>query len=321
MVTSGLHMQCLQHHSPRHRQQTGTLFNSLVLTYPADMQTQCYSIKRFDYLHRALKQSYQSITMLSLGRLHISYRLLIVLTHNLPDLEHLELISCASKFELDNNKRTTPRQTLHTNDDHNNQLPTLESFNNSTSQASSAIYSTVMYNQHEDERINMQERLIRSTLVKSCQLVQEARRQRHWSKMKHLLVKDCNLLNEFSLCLILAITSQTLDHLAVESNQYLTGEFLNYCGPQLKILRLKNCPMLRLKFLEDLVRLKQLLAPTNGHHGDARDNNQDCYHSKHSSSHLGRQPTNSNIASHPKPINTSMFRNHRDFSQDIYCTL
>lgn len=263
-VTSGLQMACREHLNSNRRRQTGTLFNEHLVQCPADLETQTYSINRYDYLHRALKQQATScLTVLSLGRLQISYRLLMALTTNLPHLEHLELINCASRFETNQIKRLpSASKTSHPQDNQtafskqrNTEYPSLESFN-----SPSFYHSTnIIYNQHQDEEVNLRERLIRSTLIRNCQLIQEARRQNYWSKLKHLLIKDCNLLNEFTLCLILAIASRSLHSLSVESNQYLTGEFLNYCGPQVKSIHLNKCPMIRSKFLEDLAKLKQFL--------------------------------------------------------------
>lgn len=264
--TCGLLMSCAQHQQvkPNHCQaSTGTLFNKQLLTFPAELESQCFSISRYDYLHRSLKHSYQSVTMLSLGRLNISYRLLMVLAHNLPKLEHLELIACASERLLcgarlerqSNQPQASCAKTPHS-DTH---LPSLESFNNSRAQELLVI-SQIPYNQNPDEQVNLEQRLIRSALVRNCDLVQEARRKNMWPKLSHLLVKDCNLLNEFNLSLLLALTSHTLDQLMVESNQYLTGEFLNYCGPKLQVLQLKHCPLVQLKFIDDLRKLKQLLA-------------------------------------------------------------
>lgn len=279
--TSGLLMPCLQHQQVKlnHRQSsTGTLFNKQLLSFPAEPETNCFSISQYDYLHRSLKHSYQSVTMLSLGRLNISYRLLMVLAHNLPELEHMELINCASavRRERINNSQTgncvarladakvapglTSCQKLSsaTKTDDLDDLPSVESFNNRSSHHS-VIFSQTPFNQHRDEQVNLEQRLIRSTLVRNCDLVREARSKNLWPNLRHLLVKDCNLLNEFTLSLLLALTSQTLDQLMVESSQYLTGEFLNYCGPKLEVLRLRHCPLVQLKFLEDLRKIKQLL--------------------------------------------------------------
>ena len=210
LVTSGLELNCTEHQSKNHRQLTGTLCNSSLLSMPADLETQCFSVNRYDFLHRALKQqSHQTITMLSLGSLHISYRLLIVLTHNLPDLEHLELINCASKFEL--NKQ------------------------------------------------DIEQSLKRLSMIRNCDLIREAKQKRHWLKLSHLLVKNSSLLEEFCLSLILAIVDRSLVHLEIESHDYLTGEFLNYCAPQLKILNIKQCPNVQSKFVEDLLKIKKLL--------------------------------------------------------------
>lgn len=295
-VTSGLNMNC-NHQSKDHRQHTGTLFNENILNFPADVETQCFSVKQFDTLHRALKLCQNSITMLSIGRLNVSYRLLMVITHNLPNLEHLELINCAS----DNGEVKQRNKSQYS------RLPSVESFN---TEPRNDIYSiTDLYNQHQDEQVNVRERLIRSSLVRSCDLVKEAKAKNHWPNLKHLLVKECNLLNEFSLSLILALTSHSLDHLVIESNQRLTGEFLNYCGPKLTILRLKHCPLLQVKFLEDFVKLKQLLAqPTSSY-------------SSSSIAHSNKKSSLANNSSSPQPFNSSMFKNLKSFNQDIYCML
>lgn len=265
-VTSGLYMHC-QHRQVQHRRYTGTICDPQVLSFPADQETHCFSINQYDYLHRALKLSQDSITMLSLGRINVSYRLLIVLTHNLRNLEHLELINCSSAFHDDNNIKHNNNNNCRQIRDVKKKLlnssrepeliPSVESFN---SREEKSIYSLHLFNQSDNEQLNMEERLARWSLVKNCQLVKDCKANKHWRKLKHLLVKDCNLLNEFSLCLILAITSQTLENLVLESNQYLTGEFLNYCGPQLKELKVNYCPLLQAKFLDQFVKLKQLLA-------------------------------------------------------------
>lgn len=328
-VTSGLQLAHCEHSrsSRNHRQHTGSLLNEQVLVIPADFETQCFSINHYDYLHRALKLCHQSITMLSLGRINITYRLLMVLTHNLPKLEHLELIGCASGLEQwesakrkhkpnnqANNDTSITRET--TVGDDNEDVPTIESFNSVGERRrhqADALYRTmVLYNQNQDEQTNMEGRLIRSSFVKSCELVRESKANNCWPNLRHLLVKDCSLLHEFSLILILAISNQTLTHLVIESNQYLTGEFLNYCGPKLKLLRLRYCPLLKLKFLEDLVKLKQLLSPSD-QTTCATTNNAVADH--HTRQHH-------RIIS-PKPIDASMFRNfNKNFkTQDIYCML
>ena len=270
-VTSGLDLKCDEHYrvnKMKHRQETGTLFNETLLQMPADFETQCHSINRYDYLHRALKQSYQSITMLSLGSLHISYRLLIALTNNLPNLEHLELINCASKFDDYNFKKrrlglVSGQQTERNN---NEDLPSMEVFNSedqdTLSQVKNSILSNIMYNQHESELLNIRERIIRSTFVRDCNLIREAKSQGQWSNMRHLLIKECNLMNEFTLSLLLSLTSNTLVHLEVEKNQYLTGEFLNYCGPRLNIIKIKHCPSVRQKFVDEMVKIRKLLGST-----------------------------------------------------------
>lgn len=248
-ITSGLQLRCSEHfdaNKSTHRRQTGSLFNDQLFRIPADCETQCYSVNRFDYLHRTLKQSHHSITMLSLGRLHISYRLLIVLTNNLPNLEHLELINCASKFQDSCSKR----KIADRNDD---------SLGDAKVSLESSIMTSVIYNQHADEQMNIQDRLIRSTLVRSCNLIREAKNNKIWANMRHLLVRECHLMNEFTLSLILALTSQTLVHLEIERNQYLTGEFLNYCGSHLEELTISHCPSIRQTFVDDLVKIRKLL--------------------------------------------------------------
>lgn len=222
--------------------------------------------------------------MLSLGRLQISYRLLIVLTSNLPNLEHLELINCASKFEEDNTKSNrqnvgndgqlskennhsdrTNQHNINSNENTTTRhLPSLETFDRGEegailSQVKRSILTNVMYNQHTDEQINIQERLIRSTFVRNCNLIRETKRNGQWANLKHLLVKDCNLMNEFTLSLILSLTSQALVHLEIDKNQYLTGEFLNYCGPHLNVLKIRHCPSIRQTFVDDLVKIRKLL--------------------------------------------------------------
>lgn len=275
-VTSGLVMRCVKHQARGrrqfHRLETGSLFNHKLFQTPADLETQCFSINRYDYLHRALKHSYQTITMLSLGRVHISYRLLIVLTHNLPNLEHLELINCATQFES--------KQTMQTNKscDPNSNLPSLNSFSPEEDNAlighvRRSINSNTPYNQNENEQLNVQERLLRSSLIKNCGLIREARKQRHWSKMEHLLVRECNFMNEFTLSLLLSLTNHSLVHLEIERNQYFTGEFLNYCGPNLKILKLRHCSSVRPKFVDDLVKIRKLLG-SSIQFGNETDENQ-----------------------------------------------
>lgn len=304
-VTSGLQMKCNSHNNGSStamanskQQYTGTLSNRQVLILPADPTTQCHSINQYDFLHRAMRHCYENLTLLSLGRLNVSYRLLMVIAHNLPKLEHLELINCASELEhLKSNRRrgfgdSPVAKGRHLSELSDNHLPSLASFNCSRSANLVGLYSTHLYNQHDDEQLNLEERLERAKQVKSCELVKESVRRNYWPNLTHLLVKDCNLLNEFSLSLILAVTSQTLEHLMVESNQYLTGEFLNYCGPKLQILRLKYCPLLQLRFLEDLVKLKQLLSPDN------------------------KQIT---INSLSLPLSSSLHLTHN--KQDIYCML
>ena len=270
----------LDHYYHQLRQQTGTLFNETLLEMPADLETQCYTIKRFDYLHRALKQSYNNITMLSIGRIQITQRLLIVLTHNLPSLEHLELINCASSLaslteekqrrHSGNGQRhqqsnlgsctTVDRSNLTTTTD---TIPSLGSFNESELEArdTAGQFDRVLY-QHSDEQLNVRDRLIRSNLIQSCELIREVKQQRLWPKMKHLLVKECNQLSEFMLCLLLSLTNQTLTHLELERNYHLVGELLNYCGPYLSVLKLRHCPLIRPKFVEDLVKIRQLLGST-----------------------------------------------------------
>lgn len=294
MVTSGLSFptKC-QHQSANHRLRTGQLFSGSFLEFPAELETQCFSVNRYDYLHRALKYCHSSITMLSLGQLNITYRLLMVIAHNLPNLEHLEIISCASRLDIGggsgrlvNKKRPAAHDEATNNNNNNNRnesqpthlasirrqrqlqqlqqeqrIPSLETFNSDRLEQQHDVYKMLLYNQHSNEEQNMQERLLRSSLLRNCDLVRESKRLTYWPNLRHLLVKECNLLNEFSLCLILAITSKTLTHLVVESNQYLTGEFLNYCGPDLIQLRLNHCPMIRTKFLDDLMKLKQILSP------------------------------------------------------------
>ena len=130
-----------------------------------------------------------------------------------------------------------------------------------------------IFNSNDDERTNIDERMMRSALVNHCRLVREAREQRLWSNLRHLLVKDCNLLSEFSLLLIMALTNRALKHLQIESCRNLSGEFLNFCGHQLKVVRLKDCPSLQNRFLEDLVKIKKLLDPF-----DERANRQEPIH-------------------------------------------
>lgn len=274
-VTSGLSFptRC-SHQSAARRLHTGALFGENFLEFPAELETQCFSVNRYDYLHRALKYCNSGITTLSLGQLNITYRLLMVVAHNLPNLEHLEIINCASRLDigggrkriasrLANNCTASNRENFTPQQQHQSpEIPSLETFN-SAEQQHDVYKHMVLYNQHSDEQQNMQERLLRSNLLRNCDLVRESRRHTYWPHLRHLLVKECNLLNEFCLCLILAITNKTLTHLVVESSQYLTGEFLNYCGPDLIQLRLNRCPMVRTKFLDDLVKLKQFLAPAN----------------------------------------------------------
>lgn len=262
-VTSGIQMQNCEHkESMANRMQcTGTLFNDQALSLPADLETQCFSINRYDYLHRSIKYCQKTITCLSLGRVNISYRLIMVLAHNLPNLEHLELIGCAGQIEDAANGRK--RQGCISILKDSNQLPSLESFDSVAQRGynnSNCLYSMVLYNQHPNEQVNMEERLLRASKIRDCDLVRQSKEQNYWPNLRHLLVKECNLLNEFSLSLILAITSKSLEHLVIESNQYLTGEFLNYCRPQIKTFKVKYCPLVQPKFLEDLVKIKTLVS-------------------------------------------------------------
>lgn len=258
-VTSGLELNC-DHQSQYHRQQSGTIFNNSVLNFPPDLETRCYTIRRFDHLHRAMKFCSNSITMLSLGQIDISYRLLLTITHNLPKLEHLELIGCASSLERHHGSTKRSIKAIKASNIHDIGLLSLQSFND---QHYDAIYSDIIYNQHSDEQLNLNERLLRASSVKKCSLYSECKQRNFWPNLRHLLVKNCHLLNEFSLCLILAVTNRTLVHLCVESNQNLTGEFLNYCGPKLQVLGVKYCPSIQYKFLEDLIKIKQLLYPAS----------------------------------------------------------
>lgn len=330
-IISGLHIDCVEHNNNsnnNYRQATkstnligkrfnnnfekfpdeATIFNDKVLTLPADCETLCYSINRYDYLHRSLKHCYKTITILSLGKLNISYRFLMVITHNLPNLEHLELIACSSRVdERDNQQINDLKQT-----------PSLESFNNEHEESNfnhqqQELYSNLIFNQNSDEQINIRDRLRRTILVKNCQLIKDSKVNNYWPKLKHLLIKDCNLLNEFSLCLIMALTSKTLDHLVIESNQYLTGEFLNYCGPNLKLLRLKYCPLLQLKFLEDLIKIKQLLSSID------QENHQQLLMQQQRNKYSTNQ--NQQQEPLPQPISPNMFKNFANFNQDIYCAL
>lgn len=261
-VASGIQVPNCEHKvsSANQLQFTSTLFNAQALSFPADLETQCFSILQYDYLHRSIKHSHKTITCLSLGRLNISNRLIMVLAHNLPNLEHLELIGCAGQIEASAKGRQ--RQGCATILKDSNQLPSLESFNSpyQNHNNGNCIFSMVLYNQHQDEQINMEERLLRASIIRDCDLVKQSKEQDYWPNLRHLLVKECNLLNEFSLCLILAITSKSLEHLVIESNQYLTGEFLNYCRPQIKTFNVKYCPLMQPKFLEDLTKIKVLVS-------------------------------------------------------------
>lgn len=265
-VTSGLQVQNCEHQlsAPNQVQYTATLFDGQALSFPADLETQCFSIHQYDYLHRSIKHSQKTITCLTLGRLNITYRLLMVLAHNLPNLEHLELIACAGQIE-DTSNRKQQRQGCVSILKDSNRAHSIESFNNSTLQRGAynngnCILSMILYNQHQDEQINMEERLLRASIIRNCDLVKLSKEQNYWPNLRHLLVKECNLLNEFSLSLILAITSKSLEHLVIESNQYLTGEFLNYCRPSMKTFKVKYCPLLQPKFLQDLEKIKTLVA-------------------------------------------------------------
>lgn len=349
-LTSGLILSC-DHKAQINRQKTSTLFNKQLLSFPADVETQCFSVKRYDLLYRSLKFSQDRITVLSLGRINITYRLLLILTHNLPNLEHLELIACASrldevklqegrrlmaKLQQNNNSsrnlspQSTRIQGLNRYQDGEREEeedllpPSLNSFNNDEQsqneilQARNAYDSITIYNQNEDEFINMQDRLLRSRLLKNCDLVKQTRAQRHWPKLRHLLVKQCNLLNEFSLSLLIEITSQSLTQLIIESNQYLTGEFLNYCGPKLGILRVKYCPLLQVKFLEDLVKIRRLISPQASNNQDnptqSCNNNQLKQHSLSNNHQDSQGPL--------RPLDSFVLRQHQQsFNQDIYCSL
>lgn len=258
-VTSGLDLQCDEHSYREHRQLTVNIFNDQLCHLPADPQTLCYSINRYDYLHRCLKLSSHNITMLSLGQLNVSYRLMLVLSSNLPNLEHLELINCASKLnECDNHFQgllNSSKQQQH--------LPSLATFN---SQKYEAIYGVSrnnnIYNQHLDEQTNSNERIIRRDFITKCDLVKGSQNSNRWPNLGHLLIRNCHQLSEISLSSILAMTSRTLTDLHVESNQRLSGEFLNYCGPKLQKLTIKYCPMMQLRFLDDLIKFKQVLNPS-----------------------------------------------------------
>lgn len=250
--TSGLRMQC-HHQTPNHRQQTATIFDARTLSWPPDSASGCFAVRRFDLLQRSIKFCAQSVTMLSLGHINLSYRLLLVITHNLTRLEHLELIGCASAWA--SGARADDSGGLRS-------APSGNSLNSLSDAQYDAIYSNATFNQHSDEQTNMSQRLVRAAQLKKCTLYAECRRGHYWARLKHLLVKDCNLLNELSLCLILAITSRSLEHLCVESSQNLTGEFLNYCAPTIRVLGLKYCPSIQAKFLDDLIKIKQILYPT-----------------------------------------------------------
>lgn len=345
---SGLQMNvpCEHTRSPKTMsllRQTGSLFNHSVLHIPAELETNCYEVNRYDYLHRAMKQCHSTLTTLSLGRINISYRLLMVITHNLDNLEHLELISCASAF-TDTRFETLSRQhsikrakaILSDSNPSRRPLPGLESFN---SRPIASIHTSLRYNQHDDEEVNVRERFARANLIRNCELLRETKRSNQWPKLKHLLVRNCNLLNEFSLSLILALTKRTLTHLVIESNQYFSGEFLNYCGPKLTVLRVRFCPAIQVKFLEDLVKLRQILSQQQQQDYDDTHVHSRCT-SKSDNMHASTSSLSSNISdcstssfsetsrasrtSHdyiPPPIDKSMFANLTRLNQEIYCTL
>lgn len=331
--TSGLDLPCRQHSHPNHRQLTVAIFNQQLCQLPADAQTRCFSINRFDYLHRCLKFNSQNITMLSLGQLNISYRLMLMLSANLPHLEHIELISCASRVDeykaqfgrLQQCKDQGPivegakKGQSITNDtqkrNNTHLIPSLDSFN---SQKYAAIFgsgeiphATEVYNQHSNEETNSHERLLRQNFIRNCSLVTNYKTSEgYWSKLNHVLIRNCHQLSELSLCLLLALTSRTLTDLHVESNQRLTGEFLNYCGPNLQRLAIKYCPMMQFRFLDDLVKLKKVLNPA----GHFRIANTDP--SKEPTER--RQQGQENIRPFtPQYVHMTQF----NFSQTVYCHL
>lgn len=305
-ITSGLELKNCYHMNKNHRQETGTIFDDKILEFPIDLDTKCFNIKRFDHLNRYIQFCSNNITMLSLGKINVTYRLLNALMNNLNKLEHLELIGCASSLneyiregEGRGRRRTNSlnfksssndnidiidniRASYHhhhpssssnsytsrncsayyslSNNDNDNEasIPSLQSFNDPQYEA---IHSNSIYNQHNDEQLNMNERLLRANQVKMCSLYKNSKEYKYWPNLRHLLLKDCNFLNEFSLSLIIAITSSNLKHLEIESNQNLTGEFLNYCGTNLNILSLKHCPSIQVRFFENFIKIKKILYP------------------------------------------------------------
>lgn len=268
-IRIGFFGQSSRQNCATNRETTGTIFNNKLLLFPADLQTKCFSINQHDYLYRCLKFNAQNITSLSLGNLNISYRLLLMISHNLPKLEHLELVACASSVDDYDDyfryKKSSPKQAnTRQKGDKNvaNQVPSLSTFNNPLyeSAISSQATNTFIYNQSPDEEINLHERLMRSRYIKSCSLVKCCREQKYLQNIRHVTIKHCHQLSEFSLSLLMAMINGTLERLIIESSQRLTGEFMNYCNPEnLSHLSIKYCPMIQQKFLDDLMRLRQIL--------------------------------------------------------------
>lgn len=210
------------------------LFNRSLLQFPADLQTQCFYVTRYDYLHRSLKTCSQTLTKLSLGHIIFDYRCFVSLVFNCPNIEQLELISCATDPDSDN------QLTNVTQDNH--------------------IYET---DRSDELRQHSIEDIIRrNQIIKNCSIVKDGKR---WSRLKYLLIKHCDNLSEPMISLLLTITENSLEHLSIQSNQYSTGECLKYCSNSLKILDLKFCPSLQQRPLEDLIKLKYLTSGKNNH--------------------------------------------------------
>lgn len=299
-LTSGLELDCSHKRRRDHRQRTATISSKLVLSKQADQETGCHSLQRYDFLHRSLHLFRNQVTTLSLGKLNIDYRLMTSLVYNLPHLEHLEIMACAS----DTSKARRQRSPHMAAD---------EPQSAAASQQLESIYATSRYNQHQDEQENLKERLARANLIKNCTLIKENRVQNFWPKLRHLLVKDCSLLNEFTISLMLALSSRSLEHLLVETHQFVTGEFLNYCGPKLGILGIKNCPQIKPKFVQDLIKLKQVL----GEPSQQDDSSASCGQQQQQVAGRSRQNSQTRFTPSPK----SSFSSVQNFTQGIYCCL
>lgn len=278
-ITSGLEARC-SHSDPipstlednsteryylQQRQQTGTLFNSTLIEIPADLESQCYSIKRYDYLHRALKLSCPKVTMLSLGYLQISERLLLTLMNNLPLLEHLELINCEISYASWTAERRNQIRLLLVEKnklfDHYRPFVDLDIVHEDDYRRT-ANGLDMIPDEHEEEEVNITNRMMRSNLIRSYEVIMTAKNNKLWPKLQHLLIQECTQLSEFMLCVFLSVTKRTLTHLELDRNYHLTGEFLNYCGKTLKVLKMRHCPNIKPTFVQELVKIRQILGAT-----------------------------------------------------------